>query len=101
VFSLSESFDDEREAKEGEKVAVQVFESGEDAAVAVESAKEPLDFVPFSVECPVIALGIDAIAFRRNHRNHAQFEHQLRSLIAFIGAIHEQEQPFGHRPLDP
>jgi len=69
VLTLSESFDDEGEAKEGEEDAIQFLEAGEDAAVAFESAKEPLDFVPLSVECPVIAPGIDAIGFRWNHGN--------------------------------
>ena len=83
MLTLSESFDDEGETKEGKEDAVQFLEAGEDAAVAFEPSEEPFDLVPFAIERPVIAPGIDPVGLRRNYGNHAQFEHQLPSLIAF------------------
>jgi len=54
VLTLSERFDDERESDKAEEQAVQLFEAGEDEAVALETAEQALDFIALSVERPVI-----------------------------------------------
>jgi hypothetical protein len=81
VLTLSKCFHDESKAEEGEEDAIQFFEAGEDAAIAFESSKEPLEFVPLSVERAVIAPGINSIGFRRDDRHHAEFQPKLASLI--------------------
>jgi hypothetical protein len=40
VLTLSDRFDDESEAEEGEEHAIQFLEAGEDTAVAFEAAEE-------------------------------------------------------------
>lgn len=50
MLTLSESFDDEGETKEGKEDAVQFLEAGEDAAVAFEPSEEAFDLVPFAIE---------------------------------------------------
>ena len=70
MLTLSESFDDEREAKEGKEDAVQFFEAGEDAAVTFKPSEKSLDLVPFSIEHAVIAPRVDTVGLGRNYRNH-------------------------------
>jgi hypothetical protein len=47
VFTLTKGLDDECEVEESEEEAVEFLEAGEDSAVSLESAKEPLDLVAF------------------------------------------------------
>jgi hypothetical protein len=89
VLTLSDSFDNESEAEEREEYAIQFLEAGEDTTVALEPTEETLDFIALLVDGSVIAPGINAIGFGRDHRNHIQREHKLTSFIAFISAIHD------------
>ena len=98
MFTLTESFDDEGEGEEAEEEDIELFEPGEDSAEAFESSEQALDLVAFLVEGAVVFPGFDAIGLRRNHRNHAQAEHQLPGLVALVGPIHQHRQAFRHRP---
>ena len=96
MFTLSESFDDECEVEEADEEHVELLEAGEDSAEALEPAEQPLDLVALLVKGTVVLLGLDAIGLRRNPRNHAQIEHQLPCLIAFISLVHQHRQAFRH-----
>ncbi len=93
MLTLSDRFDDESEAEEGEEHAIQFLEAGKDAAITFEAAEEALDFIALLVEGSVIAPGVNAIAFGRDHRDHIQREHKLPGFIAFISAIHDHRHP--------
>ena len=97
MLTLSDSFDDESEAEESEEDAIQFLEPGEDAAVTPQATEETLNLVAFPVESSVIAPGINAIGFVRDHRNHFQREDKLTGFIAFVSTINDHGH-FGERP---
>jgi hypothetical protein len=66
--------------------------------IALHAAEEALDLVSLLIESAIIAPGIDAIGLGRHDRDHAEREHQLPGLVAFVGAIHQQRQTFWHWP---
>lgn len=66
------------------------IEAGEDAAKAFESTEEPLDLVAFAIHGLIVLPGLQAIAFRGNHREEAEVQSQLERFVVFVGAIHEQ-----------
>jgi hypothetical protein len=96
VLTLAKGFDDEGEGEKAEEQDIEFLEAGEDAPVAFESAEEPFDLIALSVESAIVTPGIDAVAFRRPNRNHAQFKHQLARLVALVGAVHDQRQRTRH-----
>ena len=98
MFTLAKRFDDEGEVEEAEEEDIEFLEAGEDSAEAFESPEESLDFVAFFVEGAVIFPRLDAVGLWRNHRDHAQAEHQLPGFVALVGAIDQQRQAFPHRP---
>ena len=98
MFTLAKGFDDEGEVEEAEEEDIEFLEAGEDSAEALESSEEALDFVAFFVEGAVVFPGLDAVGLWRNHRDHAQAEHQLPGFVTLVGAIHQQRQAFWHRP---
>jgi hypothetical protein len=87
VFTLAKRFDDEGEV--------------EDSAEVFESPEEPLDFVALLVESAAVLPRLDAVGLWRNDRDHAQAEHQLPGFVTFVGAIHQQRQPFRYAPERP
>ena len=89
MLTLPERFDDESEAEKRKKHTIQFLEAGEDATVTLEAAEETLDFIAFLVERPVIAPGINAIGFGRDHGNHVQREYELTGFVALVSAIHD------------
>jgi hypothetical protein len=96
VLTLSEGIDDEHEDDEGEEDDIEFLESGKDAAEAFQPAEKPFHFVALFVEFAVVFPGIEPVGLGRNHRNHAQIEHQLPRLVALIGFIHQHGKPFRH-----
>jgi hypothetical protein len=98
VFTLSKCLDDEGEVEEGEEEYVELFEAGEDSSEAFEPAEEPFDLISFSVEAAVVLPRFDAVGLRRHDGDHAQAEHKLSGLIAFVGTIHQQRKALGHWP---
>ena len=96
MFTLTKRFNDESEVEEAQEEHVELLKSGEDSAEALEATEEPLDLVALFVEGTVVVPGLDTIGFGRNHRNHAQIEHELSGLVALIGSIHQHGQAFGH-----
>lgn len=97
MFTLPEGFDDECEVEEADEEYVELLEPGEDPAEALEPSEQSFDLVALLVESAVVLPGFDAVGLGWNHRNHAQIEHQLPRLIAFIGSIHQHGQAFRHR----
>ena len=98
MFALSQRFDDEGEVEESEEEDIEFLEAGEDSTEAFEPPEEPLDLVALFVKGAVELPWLDAIGLWRNHRDHAQTEHQLPGLVAFVGPIHQHWQAFRHRP---
>ena len=74
----------------GEKHHVQLLESGEDSAKALESAKESLDLVAATIHGTIVLPGGHSVRFRRDDRDIPQIEGQLTGFIPFVGPIHEQ-----------
>src|SRR5258708_37440924 len=93
---VREGVEDQGEVEEAKEEHVERLEAGEDSAEALEATEQPLDLVAVLVEGSVVVPGLDTIGLGRNHRNHAQVEHELSGLIAFIGSIHQHGQAFGH-----
>ena len=96
VFTLANRFDDEGEVEEAKEDHIELLEAREDSAEAFEAAEQSLDLVALLVKGSVVVPGLDTIGLGRNHRKHAQVEHQLSCLIAFVSAIHQHGKAFGH-----
>ena len=84
--------------KEAEEEYIELLEAREDSAEAFEPTQESLDLIAFLVQGAVVLPGVDAVGLGRNHRDHAETEHQLPGFIAFISPIHQHGQAFRHRP---
>ena len=84
--------------EEAEEHHVQLVEAGEDAAEALEPAKEPLDFVAAAIEHTIVVPGLQPRAGRRDNGNPSEIQSQLAGLIVGVGAVHEQGQRLGQRP---
>lgn len=59
------------------------------SAVALELAKQALDFVASSIELSGIPPGFAALRFVRNDRLEAELEDQLSGFVALMGTIHD------------
>jgi len=69
VLTLFEGFDDQNEIDNGEEDHIEFFESGEDAAEALQPAEEAFHFVTLLIEFAVVFPGIEPVGFWRNHWN--------------------------------
>jgi len=97
VFALTESFDDEGEGEEARK-RTSSFSNLEKILRKPLSLRNSARSRCVFVEGRVVFPGFDAIGLRRNHRNHAQAEHQFRVSSPLVGPIHQHRQAFRHRP---
>src|ERR1035437_590192 len=88
VHTNPESFDDECEGEEGEEDDIEFLEAGEDAAEAFQSPEEAIDLIALLVKGTIVLPGMQPVGLGRDHWNHAQIQHQLAGLIAFVSAIH-------------
>ena len=95
---LDAVFDDESEVKEGEEHDVEFIETGEDTPKTLESAEEPLDFVPAAVENAVVFPRLQAVALGRHDGNPPKIQSQLAGLVVLVGTVHQQRQRRGQRP---
>ena len=71
--------------QEGEENHIQLFEAREDATEALESAKEPFDFIALLVEGTIIFPRLDAVGLERNYRDHAENKHQFPGQVVLVG----------------
>src|SRR5699024_2243598 len=67
---------------------IQLVESREDSAEALEPAKQPFYFIALLVQLPVVLPRSQPIDFRWYHRLHTQIKHQLTRFIALVGFVH-------------
>src|SRR5262249_4546797 len=84
----AQGLDDECECEEPKEKRVEFLEAREDTTEAFESAEETFDLVALLVNGMIVVPGMQAVGLRRNHRNHAQVEHQLPGFVAFVRPIH-------------
>ncbi len=84
MLTLAECLDDESEAEESEKDAIEFLEPAEDASVTFEPSKQSFDLIPFAIQGAVVAPRINTIGFAWHNQHHAQFQHQLTSLSRSI-----------------
>ena len=84
--------------KEGEEHDVEFIETGEDTPKTLESAEEPLDFVPAAVEHAVVFPRLQAVALGRHDGNPPKIQSQLAGLVVLVGTVHQQRQRRGQRP---
>src|ERR1035437_3626625 len=96
VHTNPESFDDECEAEEREEDGIECLETGEDAAEAFQSPEESFDLVALLIQGTIILPGMQPVGLGRDYWNHAEIQHQLAGLIAFVSAIHQQRKSFRH-----
>jgi inactivated superfamily I helicase len=80
------------EAEEGDEHDVELLESGEDLAIALEAAEQALDFIATFVQLGVVLPGFDPCAQWRHDWNEPEIQSQLPGLVAFVGAVHQQVQ---------
>ena len=85
---------DEREVDKSDKHDVELFKSREDAPKALEPAEQPFDLVAPLVHGAVVLPRRDPVLLGWHHRDQAEVERQLPSLIAFVRPVHQQV----HRP---
>ena len=78
--------------KEGEEHDVEFIETGEDTPKTLESAEEPLDFVPAAVEHAVVFPRLQAVALGRHDGNPPKIQSQLAGLVVLVGTVHQQRQ---------
>jgi len=74
------------------KRTVEFVEAGEDAAEALESAKQSFYFVALAVEGLVVLPRFQAIALGRNHGDKSEIQCQLPGFVVFVGTVHDQMQ---------
>ncbi len=67
MFTLSEGVHDKREVDEAEEEYVELVKPGEDAPEGFQAAEQPLHFITFPVQLPVIGPGSNAVALRGDH----------------------------------
>ena len=88
-------FDDQSEMNKRHEHHVELLESREDTAKALESAKQPLDFVAPLVHLTIVLPGLDPVGLRRHNRDESQVQSQLTGFVPLISTIHQQV----NRPL--
>jgi hypothetical protein len=98
VLTLSQSLNDKGEVQESEEDHIEFLEAGEEAAEALQSTEEALNLVALLVESAVVLPGVQPVSLGRDNGKQSQLERELAGLVAFVGAVHHQGQPGGHRP---
>src|SRR5258708_30733005 len=76
---------------------VELLESREDTAKALESAKQPLDFVAPLVHLTIVLPRLDPVGLGRHNRDEPQLQSQLTGFVSLISSVHQQV----NRPLRP
>jgi len=82
-----EHVDDEEEVKESPEHDVEFLKPREDAAKALQSAKQPLHLVAPLVEVAVVFLRFLTVCLWRHDRFEAPVENKLPGLITLIGGL--------------
>ena len=90
-------FDDQSEMNKRHEHHVELLESREDTAKALESAKQPLDFIAPLVHLTIVLPGLDPVGLGRHNRDEPQVQSQLTGFVPLISTIHQQV----NRPLRP
>ncbi len=67
VLALTHPIDDECEQDESEEDGVEFLEAREDSAEALQTTKQPFDFVAPLVHLPVVLPWVDTRTQRRHH----------------------------------
>lgn len=83
---------DEREVDKSDKHDVELFEPREDAAKALEPAKQPFDLVAPLVHGAVVCPRRGPVLLGWHHGDQAEVKRQLPSLVAFVRPVHQQVQ---------
>ena len=86
---MTQCFDDQDEADEGDEHQIELVEAAEDSAKAFESSEEPLDLIAPSIQFLLESPGLHALGIGWHDGDEAQIQCELASLIAFIRAVHE------------
>ncbi|TAA73794.1 MAG: hypothetical protein CDV28_16012, partial [Candidatus Electronema aureum] len=76
---------------------IEFVKPGEDAVESLQSPEQPLDFISFFIQFPVILPRFCPTAFRRHDRRKASFRDQFSRLISFIRLIHDHRAGFRGR----
>ena len=63
VFTPSAGFHDKREGDEAEEEHIKLVKPGEDSSEGFRAAEQPLSFVTFAVQLPVVLPGGSAVPF--------------------------------------
>jgi len=88
----SECFHDQREVDEAQEDHIEFLEAREDAAEALQSAKQPLHLVAFAVHRLVELPRLQTIGTGWHDRNVAKIEHQLQGGVVVVSGVHDQVQ---------
>src|SRR4029077_2317708 len=83
---------DQGEMNKGDDHHVELLEAGEDASKALQTAKQPLDFVAPFVDGLAVVPSCDAGYLGRHHRNKSESQRQLSRFVTLVGAVHDQVQ---------
>ena len=95
MLTLSKCLDDEGETQKRHEHAVELVESAEDSAKALEATEQSLDLVAPTI--PGFAEGprLNAGRKRGNDRLEADVEHPLAGFVALVGPIHDHTAALG------
>lgn len=78
--------------KESEKDDIEFVEAREDAAEALETTEEPLDFVAPAIHGLVVLPRFQSVRSRWNNGDKTKVQSQLQGLVVVVGAVHHQMQ---------
>jgi hypothetical protein len=93
VFTLAKRFDDEGEVEEAEEEDIDFSKREKILRKPLSRRKSALDFVALLVERAVVYPGLDAVGLWRNHRDHAQAEHQLPGVVTLVAHPRTHRRP--------
>ena len=92
VLTLRERIECENEVDEANEHHIQLLESGENPAIALQSAEQTLDLVAALVHLPVVLPRVRPGLERWHDGCESQVQRQLARLVALVGAVHHQGQ---------
>src|SRR4029077_21039730 len=78
------------EVDEGHEHDIELLETGEDAAEALQAAEQRLDFGAAFVHGAVVLRWRDPIRVGLNHRSEPKVEGQLPGLVTLVRSVHQK-----------
>jgi len=82
---------DQSEIDEEHEYYVELIESREDSAIALQPPKKPFHLVPLLVHLPIVFPRRNSVPLGWHHWSHTKIQDQLASFFALICPIHDNE----------